>query len=94
MLNDQQGHKISKQEKIKGRWKVYTQNLQKSQKDDRYLRKDSYEEEPIILESEVKAALKLLGRQKSPGIDEILIQLFQNTETEPVKILTRILKPN
>lgn len=94
MLNDQQGQKISKQEKIKGRWKVYTQNLQKSQKDDRYLRKDSYEEEPIILESEVKAALKLLGRQKSPGIDEILIQLFQNTETEPVKILTRILKPN
>ena len=27
---------------------------------------DSYEEEAIILESEVKAALKVLGRNKSP----------------------------
>ena len=55
--------------------------------------KDSYEEEPAILVSKVKASMKLPGRKKSPGTDEILIQLFQATETEPVKILTRILKP-
>ena len=55
--------------------------------------KDSYEEEPAILVSKVKGAMKLPGRKKSPGTDEILIQLFQATETERVKTLTRILKP-
>ena len=51
---------------------------------------DSYEEELIILESEVKAVLKVLGRKKSPGVDGILIELFQATKTESVKILRRI----
>ena len=49
---------------------------------------DSYDE-PIILEREVKAALKVLGRNKSPGLDGIVIEIFQATETEFVKILTR-----
>lgn len=52
--------------------------------------KNSYEEEPVILESTVNAALKVLGRNKSPGIDGIPIELFQATETESVKILIRI----
>lgn len=33
----------------------------------------SYDEEFVILEIEVKAALKLFGRNKSPGVGEILI---------------------
>lgn len=49
-----------------------------------------YEEEPVILESEVKAALKVLGRDKSPGADRVLTELLQGTEIESVKILTRI----
>lgn len=36
----------------------------------------------------MKAALKVLGRNKSLGVDGILIKLFQATETESVKILT------
>ena len=51
---------------------------------------DSYEEEPVILEGEVKDALKLPERNKVPGVGGTWIELLQATETESVKILTRI----
>lgn len=51
---------------------------------------DSYKEEPVILESEVKTAVKWLGGSKSPGVDRIVIELFLATKTESIKILTRI----
>ena len=50
---------------------------------------ESNNEEPIILESEAKAPLKELRRNKSPEISGIPIELFQATETESVKILRR-----
>lgn len=33
--------------------------------------KDYYEEEAIILENEMKSALKVLGENKPPGVDGI-----------------------
>ena len=51
---------------------------------------DSYKEKPIILESEVKVALRILGRDKFLGVHGISIELFQVIETESVKIQTRI----
>ena len=91
MLNTQRGSTLSDQGKIKGRWKQYTEDVHRGDKrvTDSF-KEDSYEEESIILESEVKAALKVLGRNKSPGVNGILIELFQATETDSVKILTRI----
>lgn len=38
---------------------------------------DSYEEEPVVLESSVKAALNVLGRNKSPRVDGIPTELLQ-----------------
>lgn len=38
----------------------------------------------------MKADLKALGRNKSPGVYGLQKELFQATETETVKILTRI----
>lgn len=38
----------------------------------------------------MKTALKVLGKNKSPGIDGELIEIFQATETESVKIPTKI----
>lgn len=35
-------------------------------------KKDSSEKEPVILESKVKAALKVLERNKSPGVHGML----------------------
>ena len=51
---------------------------------------DFHEAEPVILEGEVKTTLKILGRNKSPEVDGILIELSQATETESVNILRRI----
>ena len=52
---------------------------------------NSYEEEPIIIESEVKVTLKVLERNESPGGDRIPIGLLcQATENESVKITTII----
>lgn len=50
----------------------------------------SYKNEPAILNSEAKAALNELGRNKSPGVDELQRELFQATSSESVKILTKI----
>ena len=75
MLNDQQRNTLSDQEKIKGKWKQYTENLYRRDKrmTDTF-EEDSYEEEPVILESEVQAPLKVLGRNKSPGVDGISVE--------------------
>ena len=70
MLNDQQGRALCNQEKIKGRWRQSTENLYRRDKRTRHtLEEDSDEETPVIREAEVKAALKILGRNKSPGLD-------------------------
>lgn len=68
MLNNQQGGTLSDQEKIKGRWERYTDDLYR--RDKRMIdsfEEDSYEEELIILESEAKAALKVLGGNVTRG---------------------------
>ncbi|XP_061493563.1 uncharacterized protein LOC133389608, partial [Rhineura floridana] len=91
MLNNQQGNTLTDQDEIKGRWKQYTEELYK--RDIRMtdsFTEEPYDEEPEILECKVKAALKILGRNKSPEIDGIPIELLQATETESVHILKKI----
>lgn len=51
---------------------------------------DSYERESIPLEGDMKDALKTFGKNKTPGIGGISIELSQATETECIKILVRI----
>lgn len=49
-------------------------------------------EEPLILESEMIRVPKAVGGKISPGVDGMLIELFQSSEsevTESVKILTQ-----
>lgn len=50
----------------------------------------SYEEEPVILESEAKTASEAFGRNNSPRSISKPIELFQAKETESVKILIKI----
>lgn len=54
----------------------------------------SYKNEPAVLNSEAKAALNELGRDKSPGVDEIRRELCQATSSESVKILTKKMLTN
>ena len=51
---------------------------------------ESYDEEPAILESEVKTTQKAHRRNILPGLDGLPIELFQVTDTGSVKILSRI----
>ena len=54
---------VSHLEKIKKRWKQYTEDLYRRDKRmaDSF-EEESYDEEPAVLDSEVKAVLKALGR--------------------------------
>ena len=54
--------------------------------------KEAWEEERMILQSEMEAALKSIGRNKAPATDEIPIELFQALDDGDVKALTRISK--
>lgn len=73
----------------KRRWKQGTEDLYR--RDKRMTESDdeqSSEEEPAVLEREVKAALNALGGAKTPAVDGIAIELLYVTET--ITILTRI----
>lgn len=71
---------------IKEKSKESTENLYKRDKK----MTDIFEEEAVILETEVKTALDALETSKSLGIDKILIKLFEGTGIESVIILTYI----
>lgn len=74
-MTSQQRSTLSNQNKKK--CKQYTETLCRREKDDGYPDNDSYEEEPVILEKIVKAALKVLGRKKSPRVDGLPTELLQ-----------------
>lgn len=73
-LANKEAHYLTR---IKKKCKQYSETLCRREKDDGYPDNDSYEEEPVILEKIVKAALKVLGRKKSPSVDGIPTELLQ-----------------
>ena len=44
----------------------------------------------MILQSEIEAALKSIGRNKASGMDEMPIELFQALDDDAVKALTKM----
>lgn len=52
------------------------------------LEEGSYEEDPVVLERKVNAALKVLGRNKSPAVCGI--ELGEAVEPGAVQVLTEI----
>lgn len=63
MLNDQKGSTLSDQGEIKGKWKQYTENLYRRDKRMTHTsEQDPYEEQPVILESEV-SYLESIGKK-------------------------------
>lgn len=51
---------------------------------------DSYERESVPIEGDMKDALEIFGKTRSPSVGGISIELFQATEPECIKILIRI----
>ena len=83
MLKDRKRNDLAEVEKIKKRWKEYTEELYK---------KDNHNDviinlEPDILEYEVKQALGSIIRNKVSGGDGISDELFKILKDDAVKVL-------
>lgn len=92
VTKNREGKDLIEEEELKNRWKEYTEDLYK--KDDDVVEEDEedeeYEQEPEILESEVRQALSELSNRKSPGIDRIPIELFKVAGDEAIQVLTKL----
>lgn len=53
-------------------------------------KEELFEDVHVTLEGTVEAILRVIGRHKMPGVDKILIQLFQIIEADSTKIFTTI----
>ena len=74
---------------MKCRWKEYTAELYlRDQNITENFEEREYEDEPQILESEVRWALKVISDDKSPGSDKIPIELVKNGGEKTVKAIT------
>lgn len=78
MLNDQKGSSLFNREKTKERWKQNPEKLYRRDKKMTDTFEDYQEEEDEILEREVKAVLKVLGRNRAPGVDGIPTDFFSS----------------
>ena len=71
--------------------KKYTEDLyRRDKRKTESFEEESEDKEHEVLESEMKAALKGVEINKSPGVEVISRELFQTTDTESVKIPTGI----
>ena len=92
-IKDENGKVLTEENEIKDRWKRYCEKLYASQEETSVDQADfSYddEEEPDILLSEVKNAIRKLKNNKAPGIDDIPGELLKNFDNAGVKILLQL----
>ena len=88
---DRNGTDLTEAEGIKKRWQEYTEELYKKELHD----PDNHDgvitdQEPYILECEVKWALESITMNKASGADGILVELFQILKDDAVKVLHSI----
>jgi len=84
---DRNGTDLTEAEGIKKRWQEYTEELYKKELHD----PDNHDgvitdQEPDILECEVKWALESITMNKASGADGILVELFQILKDDAVKV--------
>ena len=90
-LKNKSGEDITSQDEVKARWKEYTEALYMkeptlSSKHDEI----AYPQEPAILTSEVQKAIREIKKGKSPGSDDIPIELLSATGEEGLRLMTRL----
>ena len=79
-LKNGKGEIMGDIEEVKNRWKEYTETLYKVDERVEKMEEivtDDYEKEPNIMEAEVEWAIEQLKNNKSPGADEIPIELIK-----------------
>ena len=87
-IKDKNGRDLVDAEKIKKRWKGYTEELYKKDLNE----PDYYDTvvshpEPDTLECEVKWALRRTAVNKASGCDEISAELFKSLKDDAIKVL-------
>ena len=92
LINDATGRLITEAAQIKRKWKEYTEDLYKKDKDNAQdtTAEVAYAQEPMIMEGEARPALRSLPRRKATGVDGIATEILLATEEESVKALTRL----
>ena len=95
VINDKNGNPISEDSEVAERWKEYCRELYNTDLggDERVTQHPEYfniEDEPPILEAEVRHAIQRLPSNKSPGGDNIPGEIIKVCKDEMVKPLTRI----
>ncbi|PIK35145.1 hypothetical protein BSL78_28030 [Apostichopus japonicus] len=89
-LKSNAGGDLCEESLVKERWRVYTEDLYRSDHNIPQFTEGIYEEEAPIIEEEVRKAVKSLANGKSPGSDELPIELFKEVGEEGVIVLTVI----
>ena len=87
-IKDKNGRDLVDTEEIKMRWKEYTEELYKKDRNE----PDYYDgviihPEPDILECEIKWALRSAAVNKASGCDEISAELFKTLTDDAIKVL-------
>ena len=93
VIKDEDGKILTESEEIKDRWKRYCEELYASQETDGVpdnADKDSCEDEPDILLSEVTNAIQHLKNNKSPGPDEISAELIKYADESGAKVIQHL----
>jgi hypothetical protein len=85
IIKDESGKVLTESEEIKDRWKTYCENLYASQEDTSNVQNDVHylvhcDDEPNILLSEVKEAIRKLKTEKAPGMDDIPSELLKQAD--------------
>ena len=90
-VKDSLGNLLTDPQGIIQRWKEYVENLyKKDTKINAEFLEINYDNEPEILEKEVEQALTNIARNKSPGSDNIPIELLNQPDKDVIKTLTAL----
>ena len=90
VIKDEQGNNLTEERDIKTGLKEYVENLymRNNQIKDNFTKSIPLENVPNILDEEVRLALKELANNKSPGVDNIPIELVKAAGENGIKIIT------
>ena len=85
------GGTVTEEKEVKEKWKEYTEELyRKNPGISVVFIEKVFDDEPYILEAEVKQAISQLANRKAAGCDGIPVELLKAVDDDAIKVLTRI----
>ena len=85
------GRVVSEENDIKKRWQQYTENIyRRDPKINDIFNENLYEDEPGVLEIEVKEAIQHISNRKDPCCDGISIEFLKEGGDEALRVITSL----